>query len=168
MQLYFLLLISFLLHVFTFIMIKVLKDRITQPDIVLAKQAEQQKEMEELLAVYLLEIREENEKVVSMLQVKQSANEVKRDSSDAKDEEVTEEGAYQKVTQVKRPKEPRKPEVDYQPPTVNDYQDTIEKSLSAQVLSLHNQGETIESIARKLDCGKTEIELMIKFHQKNS
>lgn len=40
-----------------------------------------------------------------------------------------------------------------------------QSSLIDQVLYLKNQGMTIEEIARKLDKGKTEIELLLKFRQ---
>ncbi|WP_240335286.1 DUF6115 domain-containing protein [Paraliobacillus sediminis] len=164
---YFLLLISFLLHVFTFIAIKILKDRITEPEDIAAKQAQQQKEMEELLAVYLLEIREENEKVVSMLTSEKNNKQVKNATHppEVKNEQ---KDAYEKTDPIQQKETFKEPTVDYQPPKVNESHDTVEKSLSAQVLSLYNQGESIESIARKLDSGKTEIELMIKFHKKNS
>lgn len=165
---YFLLLISFLLHVFTFITIKVLKDRITEPEDIAAKQAHQQKEMEELLAVYLLEIREENEKVVSML-TNEKNNKQPKNATHLPDMNYEQKDTYEKAAPIiQQMKTYQEAKVDYQPPTVNESRDTIEKSLSAQVLSLYNQGESIESIARKLDSGKTEIELMIKFHKKNS
>ncbi|WP_112180869.1 DUF6115 domain-containing protein [Paraliobacillus zengyii] len=166
---YFLLLISFLLHVFTFITIKVLKDRIMEPDDVIEKQAQQQKEMEELLAVYLLEIREENEKIVSMFEKQKSSSKKNNVSSPPKINNEQEK-KYEKAVQINETVTSNEPEpiTEYQPPIGDDFQDTVEQSLSAQVLSLYNQGESIESIARKLDSGKTEIELMIKFHKKNS
>lgn len=164
---YFLLLISFLLHVFTFITIKVLKDRITEPEDTALKQAQQQKEMEELLAVYLLEIREENEKVVSMLTAEKNIKQEKSTTYPSK-VKIEQENPYEKVAPIKHKEQYTEPTVDYQPPTVNESQDIVEKSFSGEVLSLYNQGESIESIARKLDSGKTEIELMIKFHKKNS
>src|SRR5690554_6789434 len=39
--------------------------------------------------------------------------------------------------------------------------DTVEASLEAKVLQLHDQGLSITEIARKLHCGKTETELII-------
>lgn len=51
--------------------------------------------------------------------------------------------------------------------TVN-YQDEVETSLEAKILQLHAKGETTDSIAKKLNCGKTEAEIIIKLHQKKS
>lgn len=45
--------------------------------------------------------------------------------------------------------------------------DTVEASLEAKVLQLHDQGLSITEIARKLHCGKTETELIINLNQKN-
>ncbi|GGM21625.1 swarming motility protein SwrB [Paraliobacillus quinghaiensis] len=167
-MLYFLLLISFLLHAVTFIIIKVLKDRIAQPDDIQTQMSQQQKEMEELLAVYLLEIREENEKFLDTLKRNPNVTEKKEDLiTDAV--ATTSREKTKNVSPIdSSPSLKTNESKSYQPPIENDQQDIVERSLSAQVLSLHNQGESIESIARKLDCGKTEIELMIKFHQKNS
>ncbi|WNF24504.1 hypothetical protein [Mesobacillus jeotgali] len=46
-----------------------------------------------------------------------------------------------------------------------DKEEFIQSSLFDQVLHMKNQGMTIEEIARKLDKGKTEIELLLKFRQ---
>lgn len=48
------------------------------------------------------------------------------------------------------------------------YQDEVETSLEAKVLQLHMNGEAIDDIAKKLNCGKTEAEIIIKMHQKKS
>ena len=45
-------------------------------------------------------------------------------------------------------------------------EDKLETSLEAQVFQLAKQGISIEEIAKKLNRGKTEIELMIKLHKK--
>jgi response regulator of citrate/malate metabolism len=42
----------------------------------------------------------------------------------------------------------------------------VEASLDSQVLLLHQEGYTAEEIARKLNCGKTEAELIIKMYAK--
>lgn len=43
--------------------------------------------------------------------------------------------------------------------------DQIETSLESQVMSLHEQGYSYDKIAKQLNRGKTEIELMIKMNQ---
>jgi len=52
---------------------------------------------------------------------------------------------------------------------IGSHEDQIETSLQAKILQLHQQGLTIEQIAKNLNCGKTEAELIIEiFQQKNS
>lgn len=46
----------------------------------------------------------------------------------------------------------------------NETNDSIETSIHAKVLALHQNGLDVEEIAKKLDCGKTEAELIIKFY----
>lgn len=43
---------------------------------------------------------------------------------------------------------------------------SIETSQKARILQLHDQGLPNEKIASKLNCGKTEVALMIKLHGK--
>lgn len=45
---------------------------------------------------------------------------------------------------------------------INDYMET---SLDARVLQLHKKGIPINDIAKQLQCGKTEAELIIKFYE---
>ncbi|GIO21992.1 hypothetical protein [Oceanobacillus sp. J11TS1] len=42
--------------------------------------------------------------------------------------------------------------------------DEVETSLEAKILQLHAKGETVDNIANKLNCGKTEAEIIIKLH----
>lgn len=42
--------------------------------------------------------------------------------------------------------------------------DSIETSIHAKVLQLYQKGLSVEEIAKQLDCGKTEAELIIKFY----
>lgn len=42
----------------------------------------------------------------------------------------------------------------------------VEASLESRVLQLYEEGRTIETIAKTLDCGKTEAELIIKMYGK--
>lgn len=47
-----------------------------------------------------------------------------------------------------------------------EVEDDSETSLQAKILQLYDQGITVEDIARQLNCGKTEAELVIKLHSK--
>lgn len=57
----------------------------------------------------------------------------------------------------------------YNPPMIpseEKTEDQVETSLTAKILSLAEKGFAAEEIAKKLQCGKTEAELILKFHRK--
>lgn len=157
---YFLLLISFIIHIITLVIIRQLKVKLAEPAVIRDEINQEKKEIEELLAVYLLEIREENEKVISALDdSKYSREPDKQKADEIQNNNVTSQNPVNDLEQEEYKS--------YQPPMENEQPDVMEQSFAAQVLSLYNKGETIETIARKLDKGKTEIELIVKFQQKN-
>src|SRR5699024_7786901 len=56
------------------------------------------------------------------------------------------------------------------PPKTNDEQSRagdVTLSFEANVLHLHSQGLSVEEIAKKLNSGKTEVMLIVKFHKEN-
>ncbi|MCT2534550.1 hypothetical protein NC661_15890 [Aquibacillus koreensis] len=178
-MIYFLLFMSFLLHIVSFILIKTFRDKLKEVDQLETTQKQNVKEMEDLLAVYLLEIKDENEKLVKVLQENEHVQrkEKKRQpiSSHVKEDMYTVEDREQKeadntLQNVERKTTKRKEEYnDYNPPIDRmEQQDVLEQSTSAKVMSLYEQGNSVEAIAKKLDCGKTEVELLLKFHRKNS
>ncbi|WP_164668970.1 DUF6115 domain-containing protein [Virgibacillus doumboii] len=59
-------------------------------------------------------------------------------------------------------------EHEYTPPQASEDADDFEASLQAQIMHLHDKGLTVDEIARKLNCGKTEAELIIKMGNKNN
>ncbi|MCZ0702590.1 hypothetical protein J2T56_000557 [Natronobacillus azotifigens] len=157
---YFLLLISFIIHIITLVIIRQLKVKLAEPAVIRDEINQEKKEIEELLAVYLLEIREENEKVISALDDSRYSREPDKQKADeVQDNNVTSQNPVNDLKQEEYKS--------YQPPMENEQPDVMEQSFAAQVLSLYNKGETIETIARKMDKGKTEIELIVKFQQKN-
>lgn len=54
----------------------------------------------------------------------------------------------------------------YTLPEVDDNVE-FETSLQAKILQMHTQGMSNEEIARKLNSGKTEVDLIVKLHAKN-
>lgn len=153
----YLLLISFIIHAITFVIIRQLKIKIDRPSEDNARFEQQQKEIEELLAVYLLEIREENEKLVDLI-----------DQSDRLTSTPITETKKNDAPLESEPNKAAEKYSSYQPIEPDDQADTVEPSFAAQVLSLHAQGTTPEAIARQLNRGKTEVELLIKFHHKQT
>ncbi|MCA0983301.1 hypothetical protein LCL89_04465 [Halobacillus yeomjeoni] len=69
------------------------------------------------------------------------------------------------------PKRPRNiqgesPASEYSPPEP-EQMGGYQPSIQSQIMDMKNRGYSIDEIAKKLDRGKTEVELLLKFHQKN-
>ncbi|WP_067838527.1 DUF6115 domain-containing protein [Amphibacillus sediminis] len=157
---YILLFLSFLLHAISLIIIRQLKEKLARPEQVLADLTKEKKEIEDLLAVYLLELREENEKMIKHINDNASiTNHSHAKSNNAHTPPLTSETVD---SEDKPTNEQRYPS--YQPVQIAEQQDKFEQSFAAQVLSLYSNGESVEAIAKKLNRGKTEVELLVKFH----
>lgn len=155
----YLLLISFIIHVVTLVIIRQLKVKLDQPSITKQTLDQQQKEIEELLAVYLLEIREENDKMIQLID-----QQAKHESQEKiKEATIVEQPPRKPIMEARQQEDKYQ---DYQPFMPKEEETVVEPSFAAQVLSLAERGDSIETIAKKLNRGKTEVELLIKFHQK--
>lgn len=146
-----LLIVSFLLHIVLLIAIYFLYQQVEQ------LRRHKNEELESLLQNFLTEIREENERLQSRLQKQETAKIEKNvESFDGNVE--------------KRVKKIKNRENIYQINTpqikADEKNDKIETSLEAKIFQLANEGMTVEEIAKKLNRGKTEIELMMKLHKK--
>ena len=137
----FLLIISFLLHIIAVVAIYKLSMQIRQ-----TKQTDTD-EIIHLFETYLEEIKAENnllEKKLSYQNDKGKTEAVMTNLPSAQNEFV-----------------PDIPE-----PPKNNVKDKVEASLDAKILQLYNQGLTETEIAQKLNCGKTEAELIIRLYGK--
>lgn len=52
-------------------------------------------------------------------------------------------------------------------PSPSKGKDKVTTSLQGKVLQLYDKGKTAEDIAQQLNCGVTEVSLIIKFHENN-
>lgn len=145
----YLLTISIVLHFITFlILILVVKKVRNTLDY---EQLERQKrEIEDLLAFYSVELKEENERFLEQLL---KANENER-SEESIEEHVEEDPTNSIQTVEEKQKTPH-------PPVAEK---AYEPSLEAQVLQLHHQGYDAKEIAKMLNKGHGEIELLLKFN----
>lgn len=142
----FLLIISFLLHIAAFVAIYQLYKQTQLP-----KQESTSQDMIELFDMYLAEIKEENKHLEKVL-------------LDKEQNKPTEKGYptphfNERLEQKKETHSYTLPEIE------DDVQ--FETSLQAKILQLHDQGMSNEEIARKLNSGKTEVDLIVKLHAKN-
>ncbi len=109
------------------------------------------REIEETLTAYVTDIKEENEAFLKALQAK---------DKDLPLRPVDDETEKRQPESYSR--RPEKQETAFSPP-VNNEADTFEQSLTSQVLDLNEQGMSVTEIAKKLNKGKGEIGLLLKF-----
>ncbi|MCG3083019.1 hypothetical protein JEG43_12430 [Anoxybacillus sp. LAT_35] len=143
---------SFVLHGISLFLIILLSLKWVKIKETEREQAELIREMETMMTTYLMQFKEENERFVK--QITSSA-----------------------VRQKKRETPPSLREEQPSLP-IDDVVDRIElstttpkgeqslDSLVSEALKLQQQGKTIDEIAKILKRGKTEMELLLKFHQK--
>lgn len=147
--------ISFLLHGISILAIYLLlKDR---------QNAGGNKQTEKILKETLEEIQRENRTLQNLL-----AEEKQPDKKPFNNEEVKPESLKPQIENKENDAQSEMEWPDIEIPQSAAYQDEVETSLEAKVLQLHTNGETIDDIAKKLNCGKTEAEIIIKMYQKKS
>lgn len=182
--------ISFILHLLAFFWIILLTVRIKRSNEIEVRQAQVQREIEDMFQAYLLEMKEENEKLLNTIQKSGNNNKVKttvpakqrvnvnelipdqpEPTSPYKPSLFIQGKRVEQIYKSQKPQQPRsstlqEKQTDYQPP-IPVGEDQFEQSLTSQVIRLHEKGFEINEIARKLNKGKTEIELLLKFREQS-
>lgn len=183
-----LLALSFVLHLFAFFLIILLSMRLKRANEIEKRQMEIQKEIEDVFQSYMLEMKEENEKLLKMIEKAANSHESKIPTgkktviTNNKSNQIESVETYKppvklqgKLTQqIYKNQKPLKPNTslvqdkahEYKPP-VPVGEDQYEQSLTSQVVLLHEKGFKPDEIAQKLNKGKTEIELLLKFRGQN-
>lgn len=192
-----LLAISFILHLLAFFWIILLSMRLKRITEVEHRQVEIQKEIEDLFESYLLEMKEENEKFLYELEKTSNTNVAKQitgstngvttnisnhtNIANQKDTaepykpaanlrgKMTQQMYQNQLLQRSKngPVSPSKANQNNYEPPVPTEEDQFEQSLTSQIVLLHNKGLNTDEIAQKLNKGKAEIELLLKFSRKN-
>src|SRR5690625_4446007 len=151
-----LLIISFLLHIILLIAIYFLYQQIEQ------LKRDKNSQLETTLSNFLNEIKAENERL--QLQIKNENNTVENKVNHNRPNVH-----FEQEMQKNMIKKDVKREYNYKPPQpllqVEKKLDKLETSLEAQVFQLAEEGMSVEDIAKKLNRGKIEIELMLKLNQ---
>ncbi|MGG6432029.1 DUF6115 domain-containing protein [Anoxybacillus sp. D401a] len=148
----FLWLISFVLHgvsLFLIILLSLKWAKIKETE---REQAELIREMETMMTTYLMQFKEENERFVKQM-TSSAVRQKKKEASPPFREE-----------QVRLPVEDVVDRVELS--TTAPKEEPSLESLISEALKLQQQGKTMDEIAKALKRGKTEIELLLKFHQK--
>jgi len=158
--------ISFALHITTIYILVVLFTRYRSLKELEDSQKNIQKETEEALSYFLMEIKEENEKFLAQFNQKEFFS--------AKGQKILEEKNIPPKIDVNRKNEvPKHLEsllqsqedvLDVEAKDKDDYNES-EFDLRTKTFKLLNDGYSPEEIAQKLNIGKTEVELFIKFNE---
>jgi hypothetical protein len=161
----FLLTISFLLHALSLWIIILLYLRLAKVKEMEKQQQQMTEEIERTFSAYLLEWKEENERflteLAAILPNRSRTDHLPKDST----EPLTEGN---KTTE---PSEETEPLPSYFP-NIDEIKDIVDirqqpaSSAADRVWQLYEQGKTVEEIAKILNKGKTEVELLLKFRQK--
>ncbi|MCP3026095.1 DUF6115 domain-containing protein [Halobacillus sp. A5] len=138
-MIYFLLIISFIVDGLLIYALFTIFTKVKKSEEIELRQQEVAREIEDLFSSYLLEIKEENKRLESKLT---STSFRAGEGAGKQQEEYT-------------PPEPENDEPEYQ------------LSPQSKVISLHNRGHSINDIAKKLNLGITETQLIVKFHKRN-
>lgn len=167
---------SFLLHLVTIFVIILLSMKVSSMKELSVKQEELQKEIEDVFSSYILEMKEENEKLLHAIQQKKahpappSAEPAKPAIKQAAQPKPSSK-AVSRVYQINQ-KASEQPRSTSSSPSTDDFTAPLSKgneqfvqSLASKALEYEKEGYTIEQIAQKLNKGKTEIELLLKFRR---
>lgn len=120
-------------------------------------------ETENTLAAFLLELKEENEKLIENTASSSSQSDAESQKTDLHhSEKHPERDAVQEIENLPEHIEGLITEVDRREEIVNSDVPSFED----QVIELYEQGYSASQIAQKLKSGKTEIELFLKFRSK--
>ncbi|MFO3788371.1 Swarming motility protein SwrB [Bacillus mojavensis] len=156
-------LLSFTLHGVLLYAVIILYMRLAAVKETEKQQKKMLEETENTLAAFLLELKEENEKLIDNLDAASSQTEEKQKTEHLHAEQHSERNAVQEEDNTL-------PE--HIEGLINEVERTEEnvnsdaQSFEDQVMALHEQGYSAGEIAQKLKSGKTEIELFLKFRSK--
>ncbi|MGG1245815.1 DUF6115 domain-containing protein [Bacillus spizizenii] len=153
-------LLSFTLHGVLLYAVIILYTRLAAVKETEKQQKKILEETENTLAAFLLELKEENEKLIENTGSPSSHTEEETENSDLRHpKKDSEQDASQ---EEENPLKGLITEVERQEESVN----SIAQSFEDRVIELYEQGYSASQIAQKLKSGKTEIELFLKFRSK--
>ncbi|GIN67359.1 Swarming motility protein SwrB [Bacillus sonorensis] len=132
------------------------------------KQKQLLEETENTLTAFLIELKDENEKLVRDLQQaeKRGPQQADKHQPDAPDESDAERAEAKETDDLPLHIESMIDEVERAEDELNQEERGDSDSLEEKAAALHEQGFSPEEIARRLKSGKTEIELLLKFRGK--
>ncbi|KHE67503.1 hypothetical protein [Halobacillus sp. BBL2006] len=156
----FLLVISFIIDGVLVLGLLTLMNRVKKAEELELRQKQVANEIEDLFTSYLMELKEENNRMSELVQASQR-------QSRSNDHDLNRE-AHSTLYSPEVKQAFELPTDSYTPPKVKVEEDeeVYEPSQHSRIIEMGRKGHSIEDIAKKLDKGKTEVELLLKLHQK--
>ena len=172
----FLLTVSFLIHGLSLFCIILLYMQVTKVKRIERLHQQNINKMEAAMSSYLAEFQEQNEQFLSQLRERSTSLSSEVEKSSVKSPLVDEEDVpVQRVDLKSEPsqslhellsiEENQKIRTPFDELTTDQIQDLSGEEIKEFSVYLKGKGLTIEEIAKHLHRGKTEIELLLKFHQ---
>ncbi|AGT31563.1 hypothetical protein M493_06335 [Geobacillus genomosp. 3] len=185
--------VSLLLHAFSFWLIILLFMRLSRLSEAEQRAAKRAEELEEAMTAHLVAWKEENERFLgefdALLRAKTAAEPFKRPpaskraalalraesggngaTSPTSSAESDESGAEGKMEGNVKPEQDGHDAAPDYFPDIESIEDVLDLSSSVSTADvarhLYDEGATVEEIAKKLQRGKTEVELLLKFDRK--
>ncbi|MFJ7735204.1 hypothetical protein ACIQ2D_02580 [Lysinibacillus sp. NPDC097287] len=187
--------VLFVLQLLSFYAIIILNTKLAKFKDLEKKQERLMREMDDTISVYLAEMKDENNRLISELQMVPKQQAVVASRPKEQDEQHRELETQQPTAEISS-KEVNRTDIEVEPRVfvpkniaVNAYsrqqhatnntakqgssvatldalieEEQLEPTFEEQVILLSKQGKTVEGIAKQLQKGKTEIELLLKFH----
>jgi len=155
----FLFIVSFLLHILLLITVFYLYQHIQ------SLKNNQTSEVEHMLNNFLQQLKLENEELEKKIHQANITPDEKQKLRKHINEEARETKETNEMSESHKTIETNESSYEFPPIHMEEPNvDQVETSLHSQVFHLHKKGLTIEEIAKKLNRGKTEIELIIKLN----
>jgi hypothetical protein len=161
----------FIIQIIGFYFLALLYTKVTKFDDLEKKQRKLMVEMDNSIGAYLSELKDENERLIEQLteRIQEPANRVTTKNNVLAPEETAASDENKPVMPINMPKIPVQHAIkSYKAGSIgnNPEETTVmpeEVDARTQAIRLHDAGQSIEEIAKKLGKGRTEIELILKF-----
>ncbi|WP_262172941.1 hypothetical protein [Saccharococcus sp. Marseille-Q5394] len=165
------LLFLFILQVIGFYFIALLYMKVSKFNNLEKKQHKLMAEMDDAIGAYLSELKEENDRLINIIDKQEEGRSLRETARVDRPTEDPTQSPDMKTFPIKTPGYPLKAALkSYQAaPTLNKdslaVQVIEESGLDDRTLAIrmHDNGKSIEEIAKRLGKGKTEVELLLKF-----
>ncbi|MBX0356419.1 hypothetical protein [Halobacillus sp. Nhm2S1] len=154
----FLLISSFIIDGVLLFTLFIMMNKVRKTEELELRQKQVASEIEDLFTSYLMEIKEENRRMESLIEKKNSYSDFHSSQKENKEEEIEGHSEKEIITT-------NGSSSSYSPPGLH-VMESYQPSFHSQVFELKEKGYSIDQIAKKMDKGKTEIELLLKIHQK--